>query len=347
MSEKPFGYWEYFAREVRQAGDAPLYLRFSEGIAETPWLQEMASQVRPGQPHANVLFAAVHFLLLRGAQHPLRRFYANLNNGARVEGEDPFPLFADFCEKYREQLMPLIRSRVTNTNEVGRSGTLNAAFREVARVAGAPLHLIEIGPSAGLNMIWDRYRIRYRRGTEEFLTDLPDAKLTLDVALRGDRVPPAGPAPRVASRVGLELNPVDLTNADDRDWLRALVWPDQVARFARLEAALDIYKDARPEILHGNALELLPDVLAKVPTNETVCVYHTYVVYQFSEEMRQTLHDLLTVAGLRRDVWRLSNEGRFVNNENPLTLWRYRDGQKEERLLANTHPHGAWIEWLA
>jgi len=345
VSDKSIGYWEFFAREVRLA-NAPLYVRFSEGVAETPWLQEMASQVRTGQPPANILFAAVHFLLLRGAQHPLRRHYANLNGGKRVEGEDPFPLFADFCQAHRDQLMPLIRARVTNTNEVGRSGTLNAGFREVARVAGEPLNLIEIGPSAGLNLIWDRYRVRYRRGAEEFLTDLPDAKLTLDVELRGDRVPPFGPAPRIASRVGLELNPVDLTNADDRDWLRALVWPDQVGRFARLETALEIYKDAPPSIVYGNALDILPDALARVPAGEAVCVYHTYVTYQFSHEMRQSLYDLLTVAGLRREVWCLSNEGQ-ANNENLLTLWRYHDGQKEERLLARTHPHGTWIEWLA
>jgi hypothetical protein len=346
MGDAPVGYWEYFAKEVRLANDAPLYVRFAEGVAATPALQEMAYQVRPGQPPANILFAAVHFLLLRGARHPLRRHYANLKEGPPLAGEDPFPLFADFCETHRDELMPLIRGRVTNTNEVGRSGTLNAGFREVARVAGEPLHLIEIGPSAGLNMIWDRYRVRYRRGAEEFLTDVPDARLTIDVQLRGDRVPPLGSAPRVASLVGLELNPVDLCDPDARDWLRALVWPDQLARFARLEAALEIYKDANPEIRFGNALDLLPEALARVPADEPVCVYHTYVVYQFSSEARQTLYDLLTVAGLRRKVWCLSNEGKY-DNTNPLMLWHYHDGTREERLLAEAHPHGTWIDWRA
>jgi hypothetical protein len=346
MSNAPIGYWEFFAKEVRLAGDAPLYVRFAEGVAAAPDLQEMANQVRSGQPPANILFAAVHFLLLRGAEHPLRRHYANLRDAPPRDGEDPFPLFADFCAQHRNELMPLIRGRVTNTNEVGRSGTLNAGFREVARAANEPLHLIEIGPSAGLNLIWDRYRVRYRRGAEEFLTEVPDARLTLDVALRGEGTPPLGPAPRVASRVGLELNPVDLSHPDERDWLRALVWPDQVPRFARLEAALDVYEDARPEIRVGNALELLPEAVARVPADETVCVYHTYVTYQFSSEMRQNFYDLLTVAGLRRQVWCLSNEGRH-DNTNPLMLRRYHDGTREDRLLAMTHPHGTWLEWLA
>jgi hypothetical protein len=223
---------------------------------------------------------------------------------------------------------------------------LNAAFRALAREAGQPLHLIEIGPSAGLNLIWDRYGVRYRRGEDIFATDVPDAKLTIDVELKGEKIPPHGAAPIVASRVGLELNPVDLTHADDRDWLRALIFPDRVERFARLEAALEIYRDARPEIRVGNALVLLPDALARVPAGETVCVYHTFVTYQFSQAMKAALGDLLTVAGLRRPVWRIGLEGRG-NNENPLTLRRYHDGAKEERVLAKAHPHGAWLEWLA
>ena len=345
MDDKPVGYWEFFAREVRLAGDAPLYMRLAEGVAGDEALQALAQNVRPGQPPANILFAAVHFLLLRGQDDPLRRHYPNLNAGARIEGEDPFPLFAAFCEKHRDALLPLIRSRVTNTNEVGRSAVLNAGFREVARVAGEPLHLIEIGPSAGLNLIWDRYRVRYRRGTEAFLTDVAHATLTLDADLRGDKVPPLGSAPRVASRVGLERNPVDLSNVDDRDWLRALVWPDQIGRFARLEAALAIYNDVRPEIRVGDALDLLPEALARAPEDETVCVYHSYVTYQFTAEMRAALDDILMVAGLRRPVWRLRYEG-SRSHENALDLRRYRDGAKEDRMLAKAHPHGIWIEWL-
>ena len=340
------GYWEFFAKETKTAGDCPLYQRFAEGVIGDPELQALAGNVRSGQPPANVLFAAVHFLLLRGADHPLRRHYPNLNGAVRREEGDPFPLLQDFCAQYRDRLMALIVSRVTNTNEVGRSAVLNAGFRAVAGEAGEPLHLIEIGPSAGLNLIWDRYRVRYLRDGAALATDTPEAKLTLDTQLRGEGIPPLGPAPRVASRVGLERNRVDLANADDRDWLRALVWPDQVARFARLEAALDVYKDVRPEIRAGNALDLLPEALAEVPASETACVYHSYVTYQFSADMRAALDDTLIAASLRRPVWRLRYEG-MMNNENFLTLRVYRDGTKEDRTLARAHPHGAWIEWLA
>jgi hypothetical protein len=288
----------------------------------------------------------VHYFLLRGAQHPLRRFYPNLNNGDPVDG-DPFPHFRDFVETHREELAPLIASRVTNTNEVGRSALLHAGFRVVASDAGEPLHLIEIGPSAGLNMIWDRYGVRYARGHETFPLDTANPALTLEIELHGEKNPPLGATPKITSRVGLELNPVDLSKSESRDWLRALVWPDHVLRCRRLDAALDAFAASKPKIRAGDALALLPDALSEIPEHEPVCVYHTMVTYQFTPEMREALSDLLTVAGLRRPVWRLSLEGTFAHQDMELRYSRYHDGICDTRLLALCDPHGAWLDWQA
>jgi hypothetical protein len=347
MSDKPgessFDYWRYFAGEARRTG-ALLYERLAEGVASNAELRAFASGVREGQPAANILFGAVHYLLLRGAEHPLRRYYPNLNGGVRVEGEDPFPHFQDFVVRHREELAPLIATRVTNTNEVGRSALLHAGFREIARASGEPLNLIEIGPSAGLNLVWDRYAVRYGRDGESFFTEPRDLSLVIDCELRGENVPPLGPAPRIASRVGLERNPVDLSNGEDRDWLKALVWPDHLARFARLEKALEIYAHERPKIIAGDALALLPEAIAAIPEHQPVCVYHTMVIYQFSEEMREAFNNLLIAASLRRPIWRLGLEDN-LKSDSPLTLGLYRDGTREVRTLALCHPHGGWIDW--
>jgi hypothetical protein len=338
--DKPFDYWTYFANEARQIG-APFYERLANGIGGDEGLREFANGVRRGQPPANVLFAAVHFLLLRGTQHPLRGFYKNLGG---TGGGDPFPVFKDFVDKHRAKLAPLIATRVTQTNEVGRSAILAAAFRKVAMEAGEPLNLIEIGPSAGLNMVWDRYAVRYRFG-DEILT-LGDGEPIIDCALRGDKLPPLGPAPKIASRVGLERSPVDLSDPDARDWLKALVWPDQVERFARLEKAIALFARHKPEIRAGDALSHLSEAIAQVPEDQPVCIYHTMAVYQFTDDMREALDAVLTMAGLRRTIWRLSFEG-TLSGDNPMLLYSYRDGKKETLMLGLAHPHGNWLEWLA
>jgi len=343
MSDKPFDYWDFFTGEAKRA-DSPLYVRLSEGVRDNAELRAFAAQARKGQPHANILFGAVHYLLLRGADHPLRRFYPNLNDGNRADG-DPLPHFVDFISAYRDELAPLIAGKVTNTNEVGRSALLHAAFRAVAKDAGEPLNLIEIGPSAGLNLIWDRYGVRYRRGDETFELPVPTPALVLDCEVRGANNPPLGPMPRIARRMGLELNPVDLDDPDQRDWLRALVWPDTQGRFERLEAALKARASVRPEIRIGSALDLLPDALRAMPEDEPVCIYHSYVIYQLSAEMREALDSILTLAGLRRPVWRIGIEGR-LDGSNAIEMIRYRDGVRDARALALCHPHGRWIEWL-
>ncbi|HUO93242.1 MAG TPA: DUF2332 domain-containing protein [Rhizomicrobium sp.] len=337
-----FDYWGFFVAETRRL-NAPLYTRFSEGIAGDPELRALAQTARAGQPPANMILAAVHFLLLRGAEHPLRGFYPNLAH--EVAAGDPFPAFKDFIEKHRDEIARLVATRVTNTNEVGRSAALHAGFRALAARTGEPFHLIEIGPSAGLNMIWDSYGVRYNRDGESFATDAPDGALVIDTALRGTRVPPLGPPPNVASRVGLERNPVDLNDPESRDWLRALVWPDHRVRLARLEKALDVYAAKRPEIRAGDALDLLPEAMASVPPDETLCIYHTIVTYQFPHEAREALDNMLIAAGVRRPVWRLSLEY-AGENYHPLRLTRYADGVKTTDELALCDPHVAWIEWL-
>jgi len=345
--QKPFDYWEYFGEETERANAEP-YTAITRGIARDDELKELASHVKQGQPQANVLFASVHFLLLRGIRHPLRGFYPNLNGGKRVEGEDPFPVFKNFVETHRAELLPLIENGVTNTNEIARCSALHADFREIAKEAGEPLHLIEIGPSAGLNLVWDRYRVRYHREEEEFYAGPPDAQLTISCELRGEKTPPVVPSPRVASRIGLERNPVDLSDPNQRDWLKALVWPDQLERFQRLENAIALFRANPAEIRKGDALVLLPEVLAEVPEGEPLCIYHTYVVYQFSEEMRRTLDDILMMASLRRPVWRLSCEGSLAAiGEAPMRLRHYSDGHKQSRQLAVCHPHGRWLDWRA
>ncbi|HEX4301964.1 MAG TPA: DUF2332 family protein, partial [Rhizomicrobium sp.] len=170
------------------------------------------------------------------------------------------------------------------------------------------------------------------------------AALTIDCELRGPGTPPAGAAPAVASRLGLELNPVDLRNAGDRDWLRALIWPDQMSRLARLDRAIALFVVETPAIQSGDALALLPGALAAVPRDQVPVVYHTIAVYQFSTEMREALDAILVMAGLRRPVWRLSFE--YDGALYMLSAIRYADGVREEARLASCHPHGTWMEWF-
>lgn len=336
--------WLRFAFEAERL-NAPVYAAIARDVHGDAEIRALAAHAQLHQPHPNLLFGAVHYLLLRGeARGEIAQYYRTLGNSRAIDAR-MYPAFREFCLTHADALAPIIASRVTNTNEVGRSSLLHPGFLELARGAGEPLHLIEIGPSAGINMFWDRFGYSYIRGAETFASGAPDAEVILECELRGSHLPPFGPSPIVATRVGLERNPVDRSNPANRDWLRALVWSDHLPRLQRLEQALAATADTKPDIRAGNALSLLHDALAAMPAGGTVGIYHTIVTYQFSDDERAALDDLLVIAGLRRPVWRLSFEA-TPGLVFPLALTCYADGTKTTHELAHCNAHGAWLEWL-
>ena len=340
----PAEYWTFFATEAER-GRSPLYQRLTLGIRDDDDLRAMAARIKPGQPQANIILAAVHYMLLGGAQDPLADHYKSVRPDAAPQG-DAFPLFRAFCLKHEKTLMPLIESRVTNTNEVARSTSLYPAFDAVARETGQPLHLVEIGPSAGLNLNWDRYRYTYRLGADAAVHGPADARLALDSEMKGTRLPELGETfPVVASRVGLELNPVNLQSPEDRLWLKALIWPELTERFRRLDAALETARTYLPNIIVGDALANLEAAVGVLAPNGTALVYHSHVTYQFSEEMRTRLNAILERLSHKRPIYRVSIE--FDMGAYPVNIGRYENGVCEKRTIALCDPHGSWLEWTA
>ena len=238
----------------------------------------------------------------------------------------------------------ILHTRRVQTNEVRRCALLLPAFGLVAQqAAGRPLALVEIGTSAGLNLLWDHYAYDY--GTGRDYGD-PVSALHLACELRGEQRPPLPEwMPAIGSRLGIDFQPVNVREDSAVDWLRALIWPEHTARLARLEQAVEIVRAYPPRLRAGDALALLPEVLASVPDDALLCLYHTFTLNQFSPEARHRFQDLLDTHGATRDLCCLSILG--VGGDHPeLRLQTYQRGHKVDRLLAHCDAHGQWLEWL-
>lgn len=323
---------------------SPLYYDLALRTADDAELLGLAAEARPGQPPPNMLLGAAHELLLRGADHPAVAYYPT-RGGTRAPGPEAFAAFKDLCLSNREAMLVLLRTRLTQTNEPRRCAYLLPAFATAAAAGGGrPLALLEIGPSAGLNMLWDRYRYTYGDGRIYGDSHSP---VRISTELRGPGRPPLPEqTPAVAWRAGVDLSPVDLRDAVEVRWLEALVWPEQLERLGLLRAAMAIAREARPRVVAGDALELLPTLIAEAPGDATLCVYHTHVTYQFTAAMRERLDALLIAAARLRPVQRLSCEG-FGAEHPQLRLTMYRAGRSDERLLAVTPGHAHWVAWQA
>ena len=290
-----------------------------------------------------MLFGAVQYLLLRGVEHPLAGHYPILSGPEPPPGE-AFPPFRAFCLEHREAVADLIASRRTQTQVVRRCTCLLPAFGLVHREAGAPLALIDVGASAGLNLNFDRYAYRYLRdGSEVLRWGREAARVELEADLRGPGTLPAPPLEiPVASRDGIDLSPIDLADPDELLWLRALIWPEHVERHAQLVDAAAELKQSPIGLHRGDASRDLSHLLERVPAEVALVVYSTIAMYQVPREGRRRLTEALEARSRERPVWRVALEGVHPPS---LTLTRYRGGSGETELLARASPHGWWIEW--
>ncbi len=324
---------------------SPLYQLLGNAVAADEELLDLAAEALPGQPPPNVLFAAVHARLAQHLEHPLAAYYGTLG-GSRAAAPEAVGLFREFCISRRRELLPVVRARLVQTNEVRRSAVLLPAFASVAEDAGQPLAVFEIGPSAGLNLLFDRYRYRY--GTTELGS--PESPVLLVSEPRG--MPPEVLMPAVASRLGIDINPLDVRDPDDVAWLKALLWPEHTDRMALLEAALSVARQSPPELLRGDLFELLPPRIDATPPHHAVCIFATFVLNQFSPAMLASLRNMLVELSVSRPVY-LVVMG-FTEFIEPGTPWigdaqvwvlRLRGGSGEYRLASIANPHGRWLDW--
>jgi hypothetical protein len=238
-------------------------------------------------------------------------------------------------------LTRFVREQGVQTNEVQRSWVLAPLFCRVAERTGCDeLNLVELGPSAGLNLVWDRYRCEY----EARLVGPADAALVL----RGEERRPVRAsllehAPRVRSRLGIDKAPIDVASDDGARLLKSFVWADQHDRLARLDAAIDELRVDPPRLVRGDFVELLPEVLAAQPRNELTVVFQTaalgYVPTAERERVRRTLDD----AGVELPL-------AFITAGNPragvqdwgLRIVYWPGGGRE--FVGHAEYHGRWLE---
>ncbi len=304
-------YAEFAARELH--GVSPIYERLSVAVSGSPDLLALLDGLPKAKQQPNLLFGAVRFL------------------GGPVE--DPVA-FHDYALTNWPAIEAEIRSRGTQTNEVGRCAILLPVLAALPQ----PLALLDVGASAGLCLYPDRYSYRY--GSHQIGTGDP----VLDCQATGVTLP-AG-LPEVAWRAGLDLNPLDVTNPADFAWLDALIWPEHTHRRARLRAAAAIAAADPPLLVRGDVVDDLPALAAQAPANATLVVFHTSVMYQVPTPRREAFVRMVRAL-----------PGHWISNEAPDvltydTLPAPPDGALNNVLaldgtpLAWTRSHGQAIAWF-
>lgn len=359
--------WEVLAQCFRHfaadqaRGRSRLYEYLADAISERPEVASPLFEAPVEQRRPTLLFAAVHDLLLRGIEHPLANYYPSVG-GRREPDEELLGSFRDFCADHEDMLLGMISTRNTQTNEVRRSAALLPALQLAAQQATGPLALVEVGASAGLNLLMDRFAYRY----DDLRVGPSDSALVIDSALRNGRPPPPVSHPiRLSSvrRIGIDLHPLDVRDPADARWLRACVWPEHLDRLHLLDAAVAFARDDPPELVTGHALEALPEVVDTLPHGIELCVFHSSTLAYFTHSESRRFVDLLESLSRDRTVWWVSLEAPFIEPFNRRARYAFQDsvegltylialsrlvgGERvSDQLLGRSDPHGKWIEWI-
>lgn len=345
--------FRYFGEIETPRLDSAVYTAVSLGVAEDPELMELAAHAMSDQPPPNVLFAAVHDLLLRDAEagaepDPLSRWYPSVS-GSPIPEASPWEAFRNFCIGRRESLEPVIAEGRTQTCVVHRSAVILPALACLPAVQAAEgrVGLLEIGPSAGLNLRLDCYRYEYRnRNGESVVWGATDAEPRLVVEDLGASPPPLPERLDVVARRGLELNPLDLSDPGVVRWLRALIWPEHLQRASAMEAALEHVERVPAEIHQGDATTDIEAHVRALPEAAARVVFATQVFYQIPVEGRQAILDGLArasdVAPVDLVLMESSGEG-----DSLVTHFAFQNGSRGETLeLARVDSHGRAVRWL-
>lgn len=260
------------------------------------------------------------------------------------EGDILWPRIAAILSAAETEIAPWLASP-PQTNEVARSSILFAGLCWLAARYPLPMHLYEVGASAGLNLNLDRYA--YRFGEDVF--GAMGAALFLTPDWEG--ASPPNLSPRVASRSGCDLAPIDTTSREDRERLLAYVWPDQADRVKRLTAALTIATHHPVKIERSDAAPWVERRIAATPAwGEAQVLFHSIAFQYFPKDTQQRIigHMVKAGAAATRDAplaWLRFEIDPERDNAFSLRLRLWPQG--DDHVLALGDPHGRQVKWLA
>lgn len=316
--EKDTADWYRNFAEVECKGQSELFANWALGISGDRDVLDLIETLPLQKRQPNLIFAVSRLL---GA--PLESY--NSLRAWLIENWD----------KVSGQAM----RRSTQTNEPRRCAALLPALGLI----NEPIALVELGASAGLCLIPDRYSYRY---ADRWLhPDSGSSPVRIESEYSG-ALPFPERMPNVQWRAGADLNPLSVLNPEDVQWLQTLIWPEQKERLARVNAAIDLARSDPPRIIAANAIEGLKMLIAQAPTGLRKVVSTPAVLVYLPYLQRMELVEAIRASGatwISLDAVRaLPEVDAKLSDPDPRQFTLSMDGEP----LARVGPHGQFVDWL-
>lgn len=319
-----------------------LFLRLAQNYASGGVVAEMLGATTATPLHDATplrLAGAMHRVVLEGLDATLAQHYPSV--GGTV-GESFARDFLDAIPRHKDAVDDGLKRQV-QTNEVGRSVVPLALVHWLGLRGVAEVTWYEIGASAGLNLLFDRF------GADTGSGVMGDKQSVVRFSPEWFDIPPpvcASPA-RVVARRGVDISPINIHNTSDASRLRCFVWPDQIERLERMDSAIAIARDSAHTVDKSSADSWLAE-LFNTPRAGATVVFHSIVWQYLGREVHDGVRGALTRAGRSATqeqplVWaRMEPAGDVADVR--VTVW---DGAStKEIMLATIGYHGQHMRWL-
>lgn len=296
----------------------------------------------PGNPRRDAvslrLAGYLHHSVLTGAAAALAGLYPSSTTAWDIS--QVWPAARDWLA----ETAPSARAFMTSppqTNEVRRAIALLPGFLHLAARFPGPMHTLELGASAGLNLNWDQFGYRTDRWQRP-----GQSNVLIDTDWIGPSPEHLETTPQIASRAACDQNPIYVSDADAALRLKSYIWPDQPERLARASAAIALAAQARVTVDRADAADWLAAKLAARPVQGLTVVYHSVFLQYPPAEVRRALLAMLETEGkaatpARPLAWLCFEPGAFFQGpdqagSNPndfITFLKVWPGAEERRLL--------------
>lgn len=286
----------------------------------------------------------LHHLALTGKDQRLLPVYA----GQITDQDAVDAIVLDMVAQHDVELAPWLDGP-PQTNEAGRSASIMAGLLWLAHRVTPRFELFELGASAGVNTMLDRYH--FKLGDTE--TGPADSPMQIVPEWRGSGSPPAPPGTfEIVGVRGCDVAPIDLSDSESALRLKAYVWPDAPARMERIDAAIALAGADPPNLVQMDAGEFVREILASSrQPGVTRAMFHSIMWQYMPTETQDAITALFDEAGASATpdtplAWvSLETDPATFRHELKVRYWNGGEHDGETTLLAHAHPHGAWVEW--
>ncbi|MXO64194.1 DUF2332 family protein [Altererythrobacter endophyticus] len=282
--------------------------------------------------------AGFHYLFLSGEEKRLEPVYAGLTTDQKTIDR----IVSELAQMYDTRLMPWLDSP-PQTNEAGRSASIMAGLLWLSQQLGPRFELNEIGASAGVNTMMERYH--YDLGG--VCTGPQRTPMQIKPEWRG--TPPPQSEVEISSIRGCDIAPVDLSDPERALRLKSYVWADAQERMARIDAAISLASTNPPDLVQQDAGDFVEEMLAAPQEPGVIRVLYHSVMWQYlPQATRERISRMMEAAAAQATAekplaWiRLETNRATFRHELSLRYW---PGHANWVMLGEAHPHGAWVNW--